>query len=213
MKQYILTLLAILSLLFYAAGGFAQTSAPTKEERKVQKQLQKEQRKQQRDEIRYYESLRNDAVVAFAKKHQPEVVYTPFIHHFNITDVACAGDNITGTVMLHFRISPLIDGFRIFMGGNRNGTRAYTDEDYYESDNLYGRIYTFRSGDSENVIITFRNVDRKTTKFNRINISMGLSLNILNQIVMTNVPIFWTESDETIRNYVKSAPIQGLKKD
>lgn len=89
---------------------------------KEQKALQKAQKKKLRREARHFESLRNEAVEKFARGHQPSEISTPsFINDFRISNVICAGDNITGTVMLHFDITPLYGGFRLYMGGERNG--------------------------------------------------------------------------------------------
>lgn len=199
---------ALLPLLLFAAGAVARSlpevpATSAKETKKERRRIEKEQRKQQRSEIRYYESLRDEAVLSFAKTHQPTLVSTPFGNFFSLTDIVCAGDRATGTVMLHFRLNPVSNGFRLFMGGSRNGTRAYADGTYYESDDLYGRIYRFTGGPQQ-IIVTLRGVQPETPKFDQVDISVGLHRDILNLIVMRNVPIFWTDSDRTIRNYVKS---------
>lgn len=210
LKRSAKILLALLPLLFFAAGAIAQSVSggdapqPTEKElKKERKRIEKEQRKQQREEIRDYESLRNEAVLAFAKTHQPTLVSTPFGNFFTLTDIVCAGDLATGTVMLHFKLNPVSNGFRLFMGGSRNGTQGYADGTYYESDDLYGRIYRFTGGPQQ-IIVTLRDVAPETPKFDQVDISMGLHRDILNLIVMRNVPIYWTESDRTIRNFVKS---------
>lgn len=211
LKRSAKMLLTLLPLLLFAAGAVAQPVSGAKAQeptakalKKERKRIEKEQRKQQRAEIRYYESLRNDAVLAFARTHQPTLVSTPFGNFFSLTDIVCAGDRATGTVVLHFKLNPVSNGFRLFMGGSRNGTRAYADGTYYESDDMYGRIYHFTGGPQQ-IIVTLRGVEPDTPKFDQVDISMGLHRDILNLIVMRNVPICWTESDRTIRNWVKAA--------
>lgn len=214
LKRSAKILLTLLPLLLFAAGAVAQpvsgakASEPAaKELKKERKRVEKEQRKQQRAEIRYYESLRNEAVLAFAKTHQPTLVSMPFGNFFSLTDIVCAGDRATGTVMLHFKLNPVSNGFRLFMGGSRNGTRGYADGTYYESDDMYGRIYNFTGGPQE-IIVTLRGMAPGTPQFDQVDISMGLHRDILNLIVMRNVPIYWTDSDRTIRNWVKAgAPL------
>lgn len=215
-------ILALLPPLLFAAGAFAGTSsgihsagkqestiaAPNaKELKKERKRVEKEQRRKQREEIRCYESLRNEAVLKFAKSHQPSLISTPFGNFFTLSDIVCAGDNATGTVMVYFKLNPVTSGFRIFMGGSRNGTRAYYDGTYYESDDMYGRIYRF-SGGPEEVVVTLHGVEPGTPKFDQVDISMGLRRDILNLIVLRNLPIFWTDSDRTIRNWVKAGAPQ-----
>ena len=214
LKRSAKILLALLPLLLFAAGAGMQSASgaearePTaKTLKKERKRIEKQQRKQQREEIRYYESLRNDAVLAFAETHQPTLVSMPFGNFFSLTDIVCAGDRATGTVMLHFKLNPVSTGFRLVMGGSRNGTRAYADGTYYESDDLYGRVYNFTGG-PEQIIVTLRGVPPETPQFDQVDISMGLHRDILNLVVMRNVPICWTESDRTIRNWVKAgAPL------
>ena len=148
---------------------------------KEQKALQKAQKKKLRREARHFESLRNEAIEQFAR----------------------AGDNITGTVMLHFDITPLYGGFRLYMGGERNGTSAFAKGVAYPSSDHYGRVYTMRGGQPEHVVVMFYNIAPGVDALDRVDISMGLALNTLNIITMRNVPIFWTYTDKAIRNFVR----------
>ena len=171
---------------------------------KEQKALQKAQKKKLRREARHFESLRNETVEKFARGHQPSEISTPsFVNDFRISNVICAGDNITGNVMLRFDITPLYGGFRLYMGGERNGTYAFAKGLAYPSSDHYGRIYTMRSGQPEHIVVTFYNIAPGVERLDRVDVSMGLALNALNIISMRNVPIFWTYSDKAIKNYVQ----------
>lgn len=140
----------------------------------------------------------------FAREHQPSDISTPsFVNDFRISNVICAGDNISGTVMLHFDITPLYGGFRLYMGGERNGTYAFAKGLAYPSSDHYGRIYTMRSGQPEHIVVTFYNIAPGVERLDRVDVSMGLALNALNIISMRNIPIFWTYSDKAIKNYVQ----------
>lgn len=117
-KRLIVLLMSLCTLCGAASAVQPRTDLTQKE----QKALQKAQKKKIRQEARRFESLRNDAVVQFAREHQPSDISTPsFVNDFRISNVICAGDNISGTVMLHFDITPLYGGFRLYMGGERNG--------------------------------------------------------------------------------------------
>ena len=184
-KRLIVLLMSLCTLCGAASAVQPRTDLTQKE----QKALQKAQKKKIRQEARRFESLRNDAVVQFAREHQPSDISTPsFVNDFRISNVICAGDNISGTVMLHFDITPLYGGFRLYMGGERNH---------------YGRIYTMRSGQPEHIVVTFYNIAPGVERLDRVDVSMGLALNALNIISMRNVPIFWTYSDKAIKNYVQ----------
>ena len=98
--------------------------------------------------------------------------------------------------MLHFDITPLYGGFRLYMGGERNGTYAFAKGLAYPSSDHYGRIYTMRSGQPEHIVVTFYNIAPGVERLDRVDVSMGLALNALNIISMRNVPIFWTYSDK-----------------
>ena len=135
---------------------------------------------------------------------QPSEISTPsFVNDFRISNVICAGDNITGTVMLHFDITPLYGGFRLYMGGERNGTSAFAKGVAYPSSDHYGRVYTMRGGQPEHVVVMFYNIAPGVDALDRVDISMGLALNTLNIITMRNIPIFWTYTDKAIRNFVR----------
>ena len=103
-KRLIVLLMSLCTLCGAASAVQPRTDLTQKE----QKALQKAQKKKIRQEARRFESLRNDAVVQFAREHQPSDISTPsFVNDFRISNVICAGDNISGTVMLHFDITPL----------------------------------------------------------------------------------------------------------
>ena len=126
LPKRLIVLLMSLCTLCGAASAVQPRTDLTQKEQKEQKALQKAQKKKIRQEARRFESLRNDAVVQFAREHQPSDISTPsFVNDFRISNVICAGDNISGTVMLHFDITPLYGGFRLYMGGERNGTYAF----------------------------------------------------------------------------------------
>ena len=115
-KRLIVLLMSLCTLCGAASAVQPRTDLTQKE----QKALQKAQKKKIRQEARRFESLRNNAVVQFAREHQPSDISTPsFVNDFRISNVICAGDNISGTVMLHFDITPLYGGFRLYMGGER----------------------------------------------------------------------------------------------
>lgn len=194
-------LLMSLCTLCGAASAVQPQAAPTAKE---QKAMQKAQKKKIRQETRRFESLRNDAVTQFAREHQPSQISTPaFVNDFRISNVICAGDNISGTVMLRFDITPLFGSFRLYMGGERNGTYAFANGIAYPSSDHYGRIYTLRGGQAEQIVLTFYNIAPGVERLDRVDVSMGLSLSALNIISMRNVPIFWTYSDKAIKNYVR----------
>ena len=151
-KRLIVLLMSLCTLCGAASAVQPRTDLTQKE----QKALQKAQKKKIRQEARRFESLRNDAVVQFAREHQPSDISTPsFVNDFRISNVICAGDNISGTVMLHFDITPLYGGFRLYMGGERNSTYAFAKGLAYPSSDHYGRIYTMRSGQPEHIVVTF----------------------------------------------------------
>ena len=158
----------------------------------------------------HFESLRNEAIEKFARGHQPSEISTPsFVNDFCISNVICAGDNITGNVMLRFDITPLYGGFRLYMGGERNGTAAFAKGAAYPSSDHYGRVYTMRGGQPEHVVVMFYNIAPGIDTLDRVDISMGLALNTLNIITMRNVPIFWTYTDKAIRNFVREKSAKG----
>ena len=106
-KRLIVLLMSLCTLCGAASAVQPRTDLTQKE----QKALQKAQKKKIRQEARRFESLRNNAVVQFAREHQPSDISTPsFVNDFRISNVICAGDNISGTVMLHFDITPLYGG-------------------------------------------------------------------------------------------------------
>ena len=190
MLKRLTVLLLSLCTLCGAASAMQPGEGSTAKE---QKALQKAQKKKLRREARHFESLRNEAVEKFARGHQPSEISTPsFVNDFRISNVICAGDNITGTVMLHFDITPLYGGFRLYMGGERNGTSAFAKGVAYPSSDHYGRVYTMRGGQPEHVVVMFYNIAPCVDALDRVDISMGLALNTLNIITMRNVPIFWT---------------------
>ena len=199
-KRLIVLLMSLCTLCGAASAVQPRTDLTQKE----QKALQKAQKKKIRQEARRFESLRNDAVVQFAREHQPSDISTPsFVNDFRISNVICAGDNISGTVMLHFDITPLYGGFRLYMGGERNGTSAFAKGVAYPSSDHYGRVYTMRGGQPEHVVVMFYNIAPGVDALDRVDISMGLALNTLNIITMRNIPIFWTYTDKAIRNFVR----------
>ena len=107
LPKRLIVLLMSLCTLCGAASAVQPRTDLTQKEQKEQKALQKAQKKKIRQEARRFESLRNDAVVQFAREHQPSDISTPsFVNDFRISNVICAGDNISGTVMLHFNITP-----------------------------------------------------------------------------------------------------------
>ena len=185
MLKRLTVLLLSLCTLCGAASAMQPGEGTTAKE---QKALQKAQKKKLRREARHFESLRNEAIEKFARGHQPSEISTPsFVNDFCISNVICAGDNITGNVMLRFDITPLYGGFRLYMGGERNGTAAFAKGAAYPSSDHYGRVYTMRGGHPEHVVVMFYNI----------------ALNTLNIITMRNVPIFWTYTDKAIRNFVR----------
>ncbi|MEG0789153.1 MAG: hypothetical protein RSC12_06630 [Alistipes sp.] len=195
-------------LLGTAVYVLASSPQEAKTLRKEQQRTVKAQKKQTQQEVRAYESLRDAAVIEFAKTHQPSSIITPFTHSFTVNDIRCVGDKQTGIVMLNFSITPLMStGFRIFIGGSLNGTEAAIKGVSYRSE-LYGRIYDIRSVCPTTIAITVSGVKPNTPKFDWFNISMGLRLNIFNLITLRDVPIFWTDSNQTIRNYVKNKATQ-----
>lgn len=199
-----MSVLAIL-LCCLAAGAPAAQPAAGEPTAREQRALRKAQKKKIREEVRYYESLRNEAVVKFAGEHRPESVFMPtFIDDFRVRNIVCVGDYTTGSVVLHLELTPLYGGFRIYMGGERNGTQAIADGERYPSTDTYGRVYTFRAGQSEQINVMFARIPIGTPRLDRIDISMGRSLNVLNLITLQNVPVFWTYSDTVIRNYVRA---------
>ena len=195
MLKRLTVLLLSLCTLCGAASAMQPGEGSTAKE---QKALQKAQKKKLRREARHFESLRNEAVEKFARGHQPSEISTPsFVNDFCISNVICAGDNITGNVMLRFDITPLYGGFRLYMGGERNGTAAYAKGAAYPSSDHYGRVYTMRGGHPEHVVVMFYNIAPGIDTLDRVDISMGLALNTLNIITMRNVPIFWTYTPTT----------------
>lgn len=201
MLKRLIVLLLSLCTLCGAASAIHPQDVPTAKE---QKALQKAQKKKLRQETRRFAALRNEAVEKFAREHQPTDIITPaFVNDFRITNVICAGDNITGTVMLRFDIAPLYGGFRLYMGGERNGTYAFAKGKAYPSSDHYGRIYTLRGGQPEHVVVTFYNIAPGVDRLDRVDISMGLAFNALNIITMRNVPIYWTYSDKAIKNFIR----------
>ena len=100
-------------------------------------------------------------------------------------------------------------GFRLYMGGERNGTAAYAKGAAYPSSDHYGRVYTMRGGQPEHVVVMFYNIAPGIDTLDRVDISMGLALNTLNIITMRNVPIFWTYTDKAIRNFVREKSAKG----
>lgn len=201
MPKRLLVLLLSLCTLCGAASAMQPQAAPAARE---QKALRKAQKKKLRQETRRYAGLRNEAVVNFAREHQPAEVSTPFsFNDYRISNVICAGDNISGTVVLHFDITPLHGGFRLYMGGERNGTYAFAKGKAYPSSDHYGRVYTLRGGQPERIVVVFYNLAPGVDRLDRVDISMGLALNTLNIITLRDVPIFWTYSDKAIRNFVR----------
>lgn len=205
-------LIVMLLSLCILCGAASAAQPADKQAAKVQKALQKAQKKKIREEIRYFGSLRNEAVVKFARENPPRDVWTPFKGDFRISNIVCAGDYATRTVVLHLDIMPLYGGIRLFMGGNRNGTQAFAGDERYPSEDLYGRIYTLRTGQAEQITVLFRDVDPTTKRFERVDISMGLAQNIMNLISLRDVSIFWTYSDRVISNYVREKKSQSTAK-
>lgn len=204
MLKRLTVLLLSLCTLFGAASAMQADGVPTTKEQKAR---QKAQKKKLREETRRFSALRNEAVEKFARGHQPADINSPtFVNDFRITNVICAGDNITGTVMLRFDITPLYGRFRLYMGGERNGTCAFANGRSYPSSDHYGRVYTMRSGQPERVMVTFYNIAPGVERLDRVDISMGLALNALNIITLREVPIFWTYSDKAIKNFVRENP-------
>lgn len=197
--------LIVLLLLLCLTGGAATAVQPAdKQTQREHKALEKAQRKQLRQEIRHFETLRNDAVMQFAREHQPSAIFTPSLRNdLRVSDVICVGDRLTGTVMVYMNVTPLLDELRLYMGGERNGTCAIAKGDIYPGSDHYGRVYTLRPGDPEQVVVTFYNVSQRIEHFDRVDISMGLALMTLNIITLRDVSIFWTYSDKVIGNYVK----------
>lgn len=104
MLKRLTVLLLSLCTLCGAASAMQPGEGTTAKE---QKALQKAQKKKLRREARHFESLRNEAIEKFARGHQPSEISTPsFVNDFCISNVICAGDNITGNVMLRFDITP-----------------------------------------------------------------------------------------------------------
>lgn len=169
-----------------------------------QKAQRKAQKRKLRREILHFERLRDEAAVKFAREHQPADIRTPsWFDDFRITNLICAGDLFTGTVMLRFDITPQLGSYRLYMGGERNGTQAIANGNSHPASDHYGRVYTLRPGQPEQVIVEFYNISRRITRFDRVDISMGLSLNVLHLITLRDVPICWTYSDRAIGNYVR----------
>lgn len=193
----------LMSLCVLCGTAFAAESADKKAARE-QKAREREQKKEIKAEIRYYESLRNEAVTEFAKKHQPVSIETPGLgNEIRVSDIVCAGDTISGTVVLHLQVTPTFGSFRLFMGGENNGTRALAKGISYPSSDIYGRIYTLRSGMPEPVIVMFYDIAPGVERLDRVDISMGLALSTLNIITLKDVPIIWTYSDKAISSYLR----------
>lgn len=206
-RRLVLLLISVCTLCFAAtADAKTEQSAKAKAPTAEQKARAKAQRQKVRREVRQYENLRNEAILDFARTHQPSAIFTPsFVDDFRISDVICAGDKTTGDVVLVFSITPLRYSFRLYMGGEQNGTIAYADGNSYPASDMYGRIYTLRNGQPEQITVTFYTIPEGVDVLDRVNVSMGLEFNILNLITMRNVPIYWTYSDKTIRYYVEEA--------
>lgn len=200
LKQLTMLLLSLCTLCTAASAQSAEKLAA-----KARKAEQKAQRKMLRQEERRFESLRNEAVLTFAKANQPKSIQTPMLirNDLRISNIVCAGDDISGTVMIYMDVTPLLGAFQIFMGGERNGTCAIAKGNVYPSSDHYGRVYTLRSGEPEQVIVTFYNIAPGIQKLDRVDISMGLELATLNIITLRDLPIFWTYSDRAIRNFVR----------
>lgn len=186
--------------------GAASAAKPAdKQEARLRKEREKSQKKEIRREIRRYASVRNEAVLDFAARNPPAEVEVPSaLNELRVSKVVCAGDNITGTVVLHFYVTPLLGSFRIYMGGEDNGTRAYARGNVYPSADHYGRIYTLRSGQPELITVLFYNIAPGIDRLDRVDVSLGLELNLLNMIRMKNVPVYWTYTDKAIGNFVRS---------
>lgn len=186
--------------------GAASAAKPAdKQEARLRKEREKSQKKEIRREIRRYASLRNEAVLDFAARNPPAEVEVPSaLNELRVTKVVCAGDNITGTVVLHFYVTPLLRSFRLYMGGEDNGTRAFARGNVYPSADHYGRIYTLRSGQPELITVLFYNIAPGIDRLDRVDVSLGLELNLLNMIRMKNVPVYWTYTDKAIGNFVRS---------
>nr|WP_195461998.1 hypothetical protein [Alistipes sp. D31t1_170403_E11] len=193
----------VMSLCILCGAAFAAQPTDRKAARE-QKAQERAQKKSIKAEIRYYESLRNEAVAEFAKKHQPASIETPGMgNEIRVSDIVCAGDNISGTVVLHLQVTPTFGPFRLFMGGKNNGTQALAKGISYPSSDTYGRIYTLRSGQPEPVIVMFYDIAPGVERLDRVDISMGLALSALNIITLKDVPIIWTYSNKAISNYLR----------
>lgn len=215
MKQLYIRILILLSLLFAveAVPAFGQQDDKAqektrKQELREEKQARRQEKKQLQQQISRYQYLRDEAAIEFAKKHQPTSVMSPFAADFTISNIICGGDTETGTVMLYFTVtSKRIDGYRLLLGGSHSGTRAFADGEIYDSASIYGHAYTIRTGMPEQIVITLNQVDTSIKKFAQFDIGIGIRENVMNIITMHEVPIFWTSSNRTIRDYVRSEDV------
>ena len=92
--------------------------------------------------------------------------------------------------MLHFDITPLYGGFRLYMGGERNGTYAFAKGLATLRRTITAASTSMRRRSSEHIVVTFHNIAPGVERLDRVDVSMGLALNALNIISMRNVPIF-----------------------
>ena len=207
MLKRLTVLLLSLCTLCGAASAMQPGEGSTAKE---QKALQKAQKKNSAGKRGISNPLRNEAVEKFARGHQPSEISTPLVRkrlpHF---ERHLRREQHHGQRDAAFRHHTPLRGFRLYMGGERNGTAAFAKGAAYPSSDHYGRVYTMRGGQPEHVVVMFYNIAPGIDTLDRVDISMGLALNTLNIITMRNVPIFWTYTDKAIRNFVREKSAKG----
>ncbi|MFR6634465.1 MAG: hypothetical protein ACLUQ6_05775 [Alistipes onderdonkii] len=208
MLKRLTVLLLSLCTLCGAASAMQPREGSTAKE---QKALQKAQKKKLRREARHFESLRNETVEKFARGHQPSEISTPsFVNDFRISNVICAGDNITGNVMLRFDITPLYGGSASIWAASATARpRLCQRRGLSFVRPLRPGLHDARRTTRARRVVMFYNIAPGIDTLDRVDISIGLALNTLNIITMRNVPIFWTYTDKAIRNFVREKSAKG----
>lgn len=172
-----------------------------KQAAKERKAIEKAQKKLTREQIRTYESLRNKAVEEFARQHPPRSFETPGGGSMTIRDVVCAGDKSSGKVLIYMTldIPALYRGHTIGIGQRRNKTcTARSGEASY-----YGSAY-ITDNYPRRIIVTLYDVPVQTSVLESVEIELLRQSSFWGRIILHDVAIYWTESDKTIRDYVRN---------
>lgn len=166
---------------------------------KERKAMEKAQKKLVREQIREYESLRNKAVEQFARQHPPRSFEAPAGSNIIIRDVVCAGDKSSGKVLVYM-IMDIQSPFRnrIIGIGHRDKTCSARSGD----ETFYGRAY-ITNDYPRRIIATLHDVPVETRLLDRLEIELLMQSTIWGRIILHDVAICWTESDKTIRDYVR----------